>query len=106
MQRREFVSSAAALAAMTALSTRAYATAADKPRRVGLIGPGWYGKCDLLQLMNVEPVEVVSLCDVDSTMLSPSSRSHSVTSSIGQTAANLLRLSRDARQERAGHSLG
>ncbi len=70
MQRREFVSSAAALAAMTALSTKAYAAVADKPRRVGLIGPGWYGKCDLLQLMNVEPVEVVSLCDVDSVMLS------------------------------------
>lgn len=69
MQRREFVTSAAALAAMTALSSRAYATAADKPRRVGLIGPGWYGKCDLLQLLNVEPVEVVSLCDVDSVML-------------------------------------
>ncbi len=69
MQRREFVSSAAAMAALTALSTRAYATAANKPRRVGLIGPGWYGKCDLLQLINVEPVEVVSLCDVDSAML-------------------------------------
>jgi predicted dehydrogenase len=34
-----------------------------------LIGCGWYGKCDLLQLINVEPVEVVSLCDVDSKML-------------------------------------
>ncbi len=69
MQRREFMTSAAALAAMTALSSRAYATATNKPRRVGLIGPGWYGKCDLLQLLNVEPVEVVSLCDVDSNML-------------------------------------
>ncbi|MCC6508783.1 MAG: Gfo/Idh/MocA family oxidoreductase [Pirellulaceae bacterium] len=69
MQRREFVSSTAALAAMTVLSQHAYATAVDKPRRVGLIGPGWYGKCDLLQLLNVEPVEVVSLCDVDSNML-------------------------------------
>ena len=37
--------------------------------RVALIGAGWYGKCDLLQLMNVEPVEVVSICDVDSKML-------------------------------------
>ncbi len=70
MQRRQFVTSAAALATLTALSARAYAVPADKPRRVGLIGPGWYGKCDLLQLMNVEPVEVVSLCDVDSKMLS------------------------------------
>lgn len=69
MQRRDFVTSAATLAAMTALSTRAYATMVDRPRRVGLIGPGWYGKCDLLQLLNVEPVEIVSLCDVDSKML-------------------------------------
>ena len=41
-----------------------------KPRRVGLIGSGWYGKADLLRLIQVEPVEVVSLCDVDSKMLS------------------------------------
>ncbi len=41
-----------------------------KPRRVGLIGTGWYGKIDLLRLIQVEPVEVVSLCDVDSKMLS------------------------------------
>lgn len=40
-----------------------------KPRRVGLIGTGWYGKIDLLRLIQVEPVEVVSLCDVDSKML-------------------------------------
>jgi len=41
----------------------------DKPRRVGLIGCGWYGKCDLLRLVQVAPVEVVSLCDVDRKML-------------------------------------
>jgi hypothetical protein len=41
----------------------------DKPRRVGLIGTGWYGKSDLLRLIQVAPVEVVSLCDVDSQML-------------------------------------
>ncbi len=40
-----------------------------KPRRVGLIGCGWYGKIDLLRLIQVERVEVVSLCDVDSRML-------------------------------------
>jgi predicted dehydrogenase len=43
---------------------------ADLKKRVGLIGSGWYGKCDLLRLIQVAPVEVVSLCDVDSTMLS------------------------------------
>ena len=39
-------------------------------KRVGLIGCGWYGKIDLLRLIQVAPVEVVSLCDVDSQMLS------------------------------------
>jgi predicted dehydrogenase len=36
---------------------------------VGLIGCGWYGKTDLFRLIQVSPVEVVSLCDVDSRML-------------------------------------
>ncbi len=40
----------------------------SKPR-VGLIGCGWYGKCDLFRLIQVAPVEVVSLCDVDKKML-------------------------------------
>ena len=38
--------------------------------RVGLIGSGWYGKSDLFRLIQVSPVEVVSLCDVDRNMLS------------------------------------
>jgi predicted dehydrogenase len=42
----------------------------DTPaKRVGLIGTGWYGKADLFRLIQVAPVEVVSLCDVDSVML-------------------------------------
>lgn len=41
----------------------------SKPKRVGLIGSGWYGKADLLRLIQVAPVEVVSLCDVDKQML-------------------------------------
>ncbi len=39
-------------------------------KRVGLIGTGWYGKSDLFRLIQVAPVEVVSLCDVDKNMLS------------------------------------
>ncbi len=38
-------------------------------KRVGLIGSGWYGKCDLLRLLQVAPVEVVALCDPDRRML-------------------------------------
>jgi len=42
---------------------------ADQKKRVGLIGCGWYGKADLFRLIQVAPVEVVSLCDVDKRML-------------------------------------
>ena len=64
MNRRRFLQAAAA----AGLAPLAYAD--DKLRRVGLIGCGWYGKIDILRLIQVAPVEVVSLCDVDSKMLS------------------------------------
>ncbi len=41
----------------------------DMKKRVGLIGSGWYGKCDLWRLVQVAPVEIVSLCDPDRRML-------------------------------------
>lgn len=67
MNRRDFL---AAGAAGLALSQAADASFADrKPPRVGLIGCGWYGKVDLLRLIQIAPVEVVSLCDVDKKML-------------------------------------
>jgi predicted dehydrogenase len=40
-----------------------------KPLRVGLIGTGWYGKSDLFRLIQVAPVEVIALCDVDKNQL-------------------------------------
>src|SRR5258706_14964427 len=67
MSRRQFLSSSAT---GLALSRYAQAYADRKPRRVGLIGCGWYGKYDQFRLIQVEPVEVVSLCDVDKRMLS------------------------------------
>ena len=39
------------------------------PKRVGLIGTGWYGKCDLVRLIQVAPVGVGSLCGPDKKML-------------------------------------
>jgi predicted dehydrogenase len=66
MNRRTFLASSTALAAAPHLFA---APPADKPLRVGLIGSGWYGKCDVFRLIQVAPVEVVSLCDVDSKML-------------------------------------
>ncbi len=69
MNRRRFLCTGAAGLASPAAGSLARAFAAEKPKRVGLIGPGWYGKCDLIRLIQVAPVEVVSLCDVDSRML-------------------------------------
>jgi predicted dehydrogenase len=68
MQRRHFLATSTA-ASLTALNAGAFAAGAEKPKRVGLIGCGWYGKCDLLRLIQVSPVEVVALCDVDKKML-------------------------------------
>jgi predicted dehydrogenase len=68
--RREFLkTSIAGAAAIAALQPRVFAAAGDKPLRVALIGCGWYGKTDLLHLIQVAPVEVVGLCDVDSRTL-------------------------------------
>lgn len=41
-----------------------------KPYKVALIGTGWYGKNDLFRLIQVVPVEVIALCDVDKNILS------------------------------------
>ncbi len=69
MRRREFLKSSA----VAGLAGSAVGREVDFPgreaKRVGLIGCGWYGKCDLLRLIQVAPVKVVSLCDVDKSML-------------------------------------
>ena len=70
MDRRKFLQKvAAAGVALPSLAEYARALPDQKTRRVGLIGCGWYGKIDLIRLIQVAPVEVVSLCDVDSKML-------------------------------------
>ena len=70
MNRRQFLQVGAAGMALTTLGSVSYAAElAEQKKRVGLIGCGWYGKCDLLRLIQVAPVEVVSLCDVDQHML-------------------------------------
>jgi len=68
MNRRQFIQAGAAGLALASLGSYA-AEFADQKKRVGLIGCGWYGKSDLLRLIQVAPVEVVSLCDVDKQML-------------------------------------
>ena len=71
MNRRTFLgTSAAAGLAYSSIATTAAEIAKGPVKRVALIGSGWYGKIDLFRLIQVAPVEVVALCDVDSTMLS------------------------------------
>src|SRR6186713_1093248 len=66
--RRDFLKQTAAAAIVS--STPRYAEQlADTRKRVGLIGCGWYGKSDLLRLIQVARVDVVSLCDVDKDMV-------------------------------------
>jgi predicted dehydrogenase len=67
MNRREFLGAAGV--ALSVAQHSAWGGAAQAAKRVGLIGCGWYGKCDLFRLIQVAPVEVVSLCDVDRAML-------------------------------------
>jgi predicted dehydrogenase len=67
MDRRKFLQAGAAL--LLSARRRYAAEFSDRNPRTGLIGSGWYGKCDLFRLIQVAPVEVVSLCDVDKRML-------------------------------------
>lgn len=70
MDRRGFLRTGAAGLALPAAFRAKAEEAADQPvKRVGIIGPGWYGKIDLLRLIQVAPVEVVSMCDVDKRMV-------------------------------------
>lgn len=70
INRRLFLKGSTASLALSALG--AYGIDLVNPARavqVGLIGAGWYGKSDLFRLMQVAPVEVAALCDVDRNML-------------------------------------
>src|SRR5215471_10932880 len=65
MQRRQFLQTGRAGLALSAARGYAEEFADDAPKRVGLIGCGWYGKSDIFRLVQIAPVEIVSLCDVD-----------------------------------------
>jgi predicted dehydrogenase len=69
MKRRDFLRAGSAGALGLSGFHRYTEALADTRPRVGVIGAGWYGKCNLFRLLQVAPVEVVSLCDVDSAML-------------------------------------
>lgn len=77
MKRRQFIqNSGTAMGAgltanaLTSIANNAWAQTTESAPKVGLIGCGWYGKIDLLRLLQICPAEVVGLCDVDQKMLS------------------------------------
>ena len=71
LNRRHFIKGATASLALSAFGTHGMdITNQTKPIRVALIGTGWYGKSDLFRLIQVAPVEVIALCDVDKNVLS------------------------------------
>ena len=59
MNRRDFLHTAGAGLALSSLPAVHAGQAGTKPVRVGLVGTGWYGKCSLLRLIQVAPVEIV-----------------------------------------------
>jgi predicted dehydrogenase len=69
INRRRFLQTSAATLAASVLGADAQDIVQGKTRRVGLIGAGWYGKSDLWRLVQVAPVEIVSICDPDKQML-------------------------------------
>ncbi|MES2893237.1 MAG: Gfo/Idh/MocA family oxidoreductase [Bacteroidota bacterium] len=70
LNRRRFIKGATASLALGALDLSGMGfISAESPLKVALIGTGWYGKSDLFRLIQVAPVEVLALCDVDSNML-------------------------------------
>ncbi|MCW3079200.1 Gfo/Idh/MocA family oxidoreductase [Segetibacter sp.] len=69
INRRHFIKGATATLALSALQANGMnLTVPGKTYAVALIGTGWYGKSDLFRLIQVAPVEVVALCDVDKNM--------------------------------------
>lgn len=75
MHRRNFIRASAATFALTALEAQSFGQFhRAKELSVGLIGTGWYGKSDLFRLMQVAPVQVTALCDVDRNQLTEAAK--------------------------------
>jgi len=70
LERRNFIKVASASLLLTSFSSYRFEFFKDeKPKKVALIGTGWYGKSDLMRLIQVANVDVVALCDVDANFL-------------------------------------
>ena len=70
VNRRHFLKGATASLALMSLGASGMGFInPTKKLRVALIGTGWYGKSDLFRLIQVAPVDVIALCDVDRNLL-------------------------------------
>ena len=105
MNRRDFIRNSAAAFAVSGFP-RYLEQFGGAKKRVGLIGCGWYGKCDLFRLIQVAPVEVVSLCDVDKQDARRGRRHRRRAAGVEEEAADLRRLPRDAQGEGPRHRPG
>lgn len=86
INRRSFLQGASATLALSAFGAHGMDLInPTKTLRVGLIGTGWYGKSDLFRLIQVVPVEVVALCDVDKNMLAAAAKTVSQRQKSGKT---------------------
>jgi predicted dehydrogenase len=75
IHRRTLLKGAAATAALAAIHASGMGMFyPSKTYRVALIGTGWYGKNDLFRLIQVAPVDVVALCDVDKNQLAEAAK--------------------------------
>ncbi len=95
LDRRRLLQAGTASLALSALGGKVSAWADDPNKRVGLIGAGWYGKSDLWRLIQVAPVEVVSICDPDQRMLEGAIEIASERQKSGAKPRDLQRLSQD-----------
>jgi predicted dehydrogenase len=70
LHRRQFIRNTSATLALAAIGRYGLDIFNQAPpRRVALIGTGWYGKSDLFRLMQVAQVDVVARCVVDKNLL-------------------------------------
>ncbi|WP_047244891.1 Gfo/Idh/MocA family protein [Maribacter thermophilus] len=68
--RRHFIKGTSAALLFSTVPSYGFSFFKDEtPKKVALIGCGWYGTSDLLRLIQIANVEVTSLCDVDSNFL-------------------------------------
>jgi predicted dehydrogenase len=69
MNKREFLKNAAALSSLAVMPLESWSFSADKRLRTAHIGLGGMGQADLTSISLHKNVDVVALCDVDSSVL-------------------------------------